>query len=133
MTHKENAASRTVDMFAQAKSMDERPVEVVEEEKGGERVPLEQDVDANREQAFRVQEWTTAAFGRPDAAGNEFRVSFKGEHYYLEKLGKHPGGKSASSYMGLMVHELDLLNLTKVLVAAVREKQSREVPDDGKK
>ncbi len=123
---KPSAASRTVDMFAAPKSQDERPIEVLEEDHKGERVPLEQDVDRLRETAFKYQEWTTKAFGVPEAGGNEYRVSRKGEHYYIETLKKTPGNAGAYGYVGLMVHERDLYNLAAVLVQAVREKQARE-------
>ncbi len=122
---KPSAASRTVDMFAQPPPMDARPIEVVEGEQH-ERVPLEDDVDNLRAEAFKVQAWSTAAFGSPEAAGNEYRVSFKDPHYYVETLAKTPGTRGAYGYVGLMVHERDLLNLTKVLVQAVRDKQNKD-------
>jgi len=124
---KPSAADRTISMFgAQPTTIDERPIEVLEAEPNEARVPLEQDVDRLRENAFLGQEWTTKAFGAPDAAGNEYRVSRKGQHYYLETLAKTPGTSGAYGYVGLMVHERDLYNMVSVLVQAVRDKQKRE-------
>ena len=112
-------------MFSAPKAQDDRPIEVVEEKEKAERVPLEEDVDRLRASAFTGQEWATKYFGLPEAEGNEYRVSKKGQHYYLETLHKF-SGKSAHGYSGLMVHERDLYNLVKVLVQAVREKQASE-------
>jgi hypothetical protein len=127
---KPSAASRTVDMFAAPKPIEERPVEVIENDAHeGERLPLEQDVDRFRDSAFKVQEWTTKAFGQPDAPGNEYRVSRKGLHYLVETLAKTPGSATAYGYVGVMVHERDLYAFVSVLVQAVREKQKREAAD----
>ena len=82
--------------------------------------------------AFQGQEWTTKYFGKPEATGNEYRVSHRGEHYYLEALHKLPNGKEAHGYSGVMVHENDLFNMVAVLVQAVREKQKREASNDAK-
>lgn len=128
---KPSAADRTVSMFgAQPTTIDERPIEVIEEEgHEGERIPMELEVDKFRAQAFQGQEWTTAAFGHLDAPGNEYRVSHKGTFYYVETLGKEAGA-SCSRYVGLMVHDRDLYALTTVLVQAVRDKQAREAKKD---
>lgn len=127
---KPTAADRTVSMFTGQTPIEERPIEVIEEAPHeGERVTMEQDADRMRSVAFQGQEWATKAFGEPDAEGNEYRVSFKGSHYYLECLAKTPGARSAYGYVGLMVHERDLLNLTKVMVQAVRDKQAKDVPN----
>jgi hypothetical protein len=122
-TKKPSAADRTISIFA---APAEPTIEVLEEEEKGERVPLEEDTNRLRNNAFLAQEWTTKAFGEPDAEGNEYRVSHKGSHYYLETLHKLPGGKTAHGYSGLMVHERDLYAVVTVLVQAVREKQKNE-------
>lgn len=129
VTKKPSAASRTIDMFGGPPK--EATIEVIEDDEKGERKPLEDDADRLRENAFKGQEWTTAAFGKPEATGNEYRVSHKGEHYYLETLHKLPGGKTAHGYSGLMVHDRDLYNLVRVLVEAVKEKQKREASNAG--
>lgn len=124
---KPSAASRTVDMFGTVGPMDTRTAEVIEqEEKAGERVPVEDDADRMREVAFKGQEWTTKYFGSKDAPGNEYRLSHRGAYYYLETILKEVGKPTAYGYTGLMVHERDLMEMTKVMVAAVREKQARE-------
>lgn len=123
-TKKSSAADRTVSMFGEpVQDQDSRAVEAVQEDEKAERVPMEQDADRMREKAFTVQEWTTAAFGKPEAVGNQYRVSKRGEYYYVETLSKKPGAKEAYGYVGLMVHENDLFNLTEVMVRAVRDKQ----------
>lgn len=109
---KPSAADRTVDMFA-------APTPVVEErEERGERVPLEEDVNRLRDQAFTAQEWTTSMFGKPEATGNEYRMSLRGEHYYLETLHKIPGAKESHAYSGLMVHQSDLPKVVSAIAAA---------------
>ncbi len=128
---KPSAADRTVDMFSATpapRPIDEREVEVIVSDEKAERVPMELEVDRYRAQAFLGQEWTTAAFGSLDAPGNEYRVSRKGAHYYVETLAKAPGapGGQAYGYTGVMVHDRDLFALTTVLVQAVRDKQKRE-------
>ena len=121
---KPSAADRTISMFGAPVPVQELPV-VPEAEETKERVPLEQDVDNLRDRAFKGQEWTTAAFGIPDADGNQYRCSLMGGHYYLETLAKQ-GSKPAYGYVGLMVHERDLYAVTQVLVQAVRDKQKKE-------
>lgn len=121
---KPSAAERTVDMFG-ANAHEPKP-EAIEEEVKAERVSMDEDADRMREKAFRVQEWSTAAFGKPEAAGNQFRVSYKNRHYYVEKLHRVAGKTESHGYTGIMVQEEDLLSLTKVLVEAVREKQKRD-------
>ncbi len=120
---KPTAADRTVNMFTGTTPIDDRPIEVLESEEKAERVPFEQDADRLRDIAFRGQEWTSKAFGEPDAEGNEYRVSRKGSHYYLETLHKLKGAATVHGYSGLMVHENDLFSVTAVLVQAVRDKQ----------
>lgn len=124
-TKKPSAADRTVDMFAAPKAIDSREIEVIEGDEKAERIPMELDADANRARAFQVQDWTTAAFGHVDAPGNEYRVSLRGVHYYVETLAKEPGAP-CSRYVGIMVHQRDLLALTAVLVQAVRDKQKKD-------
>ena len=115
-------------MFA-ARAAEEVPIEVIEEEEKAARVPMELAANECREQAFKVQEWTTAAFGKFEAPANEYRVTRKGEHYYVETLSKQKGSTSAYGYVGLMVHERDLFALVTVLVRAVREKQREDAPN----
>lgn len=102
------------------------PEAIEEQEKEGERVSMEEDADRMREQAFVGQEWSTKYFGSREAPASEYRVSLRGEYYYLETLSKAHGQVSAYGYVGLMVHESDMYNLTACLVKAVRDKQSRE-------
>ncbi len=124
---KQSAADRTVDMFAAPQPMEERPVEIVEEDAHqGERVSVEEDADHYRDAAFKFQEWTTKAFGKPEAEGNEYRVTYKAQHYYVETIRKTPGAATAYGYVGIMVHESDLFSLTAVLVQAVRAKQDAD-------
>lgn len=123
MARKPSAADRNVDMFAKA------PVEAaqdVPEDARGERLPIDQDVNRMREQAFQCQEWTSKYFASDLADGDEYRVSLKDHHYYVETIKRQPGKESAYGYTGIMVHERNLLNLTSVLVAAVRAKQKKE-------
>lgn len=89
-----------------------------------DRVPLEQDVDRMRARALEVQAWTSKAFADPDAEASGFRVSYQSPHYYVEVLRKDPY-KPAYGFTGLFVHERDLLNLTTVLVQAVRDYQAK--------
>lgn len=122
---KPSAADRTMGLFGSPPAIDEREIEVIEEEtKAGERVPVELDADRARAVAFKGQEWTSKYFGSFEAPGNEYRVSKKGPYYYLETILKEPGKPTAYGYTGLMVHERDLMGMTKVLVAAVRAKQA---------
>ncbi len=118
---KPSALLRTIDLFAE-------PAPVVEErsEIEGERLPIEQDVDRMRDNAFKGQEWTSKYFARLDAPGSEYRVSHKGDYYYVESVMKTQGGATAYGYTGIMVHASDLLNLTQVLVQAVRDKQAKD-------
>ena len=124
---KPSAAERTLGLFGQPTVIQEREIEVIEEEaKEGERVDVEQDVDRMRESAFRGQEWTSKYFGSYDAPGNEYRVSHKGEYYYVETIMKEVGKPTAYGYTGVMVHDRDLESLTLVLVAACRAKKAAE-------
>lgn len=121
---KPSAATRTIDMFAPVRAQDEREIEVLAPEEKGERTTVEEDADRMRETAFKGQEWTTKYFGSVVAPGNEYRLSLRGQYYYLETILKEQGKPLAYGYTGLMVHERDLLEMTKVLVAAVRAKQA---------
>jgi hypothetical protein len=117
---KPSAADRTISMFGAPAPIEERPVEVVESDvHEGERKTLAEDADRLRGVAFQGQEWTTKLFGKPDAPGNQYRVTLKGEHYYVEAL-------DHARYVGLMIDKRDLYNLVTVLVQAVRDKQARE-------
>lgn len=122
---KASAASRTMDMFQTVQPQEAVP-EVIQAEERGERVPLEEDSDRCRENAFKGQEWTTKYFGKPEAPGNEYRMSFRGEHYYLETLSKLPGGKTVYGYSGLMLHERDLFAVANLIVLAARGKKERD-------
>lgn len=116
-------------MFAAPGNMDQRgDAEATVEEAKADRVPLEQDLDNLREKAFTAQQWATAAFGIPDAGGNQYRVTFHQGHYYVETVRKE-AGRPAYGYVGVMVHERDIYALTQVLVQAVREKQKKESTD----
>ncbi len=130
---KPSAADRTLNMFGAAPKEEERPIEVLEEEAKAERVPLEQDVDRLRANAFLAQEWTSRAFGDPESFGNEYRVTYKNKFYYLESLSKVQGSGSAHGYTGVMVHERDLFNMVAVLVQAVRAKQAADALAAGRK
>ncbi len=125
MAKKTSAAERTVDMFAapktEAAEFAEAAANAEAEAAKDERLPLEQDVNALRENAFKVQEWTTTFFGLPEAEGNEYRCSKSGNHYLLERLAKAPGAKEAHGYMSYMIPESDLPSVVKVLVQAYRE------------
>lgn len=124
---KPSAADRTLGMFGQPPAVEEREVEVLDEEaKEGERIPMEEDVDRMREKAFQGQEWTTKYFGKYEGPGNEYRVSKRGEYYYVEAILKEIGKPTAYGYTGIMVHERDIMELTKVMVAAVRAKQAED-------
>ncbi len=124
---KPTAADRTINMFSKATPIEERPIEVLpDDEKLDDRVPVEQDVDRRREAAFTGQEWTTKFFGVPEAEGNQYRMSKRGEFYYLEMLHKLDGVRTAHGYTGVMVHERDLFSMATVIVAAVRAKQHED-------
>ena len=129
MARKPSAAERTVGLF------EAPPVEKAEPEertvKDGERVSLEADVDRMRAKAFEAQEWTTANFGTPEAQGNTYRITKKGDVYYLEILSKGVRAQAAHGYTGIMVHAADLYNLATVIVSAVRAKQAAERGQDG--
>ncbi len=124
---KPTAADRTVNMFEVARP---EVIEAVDDDEKAERLPMEQDADRIRDKAFAGQEWASKFFGLPEAEGNEYRVSLKGGHYYLETLHKLPGGKTAHGYSGLMVHERDLYAVVRVLVEAVKAKQKKESPSN---
>lgn len=122
---KPSAADRTLGMFGQPPAAEEREIEVIEEkEKDGERRTVEEQADHSREKAFIGQAWATKYFGSFEAPGNEYRVSHKGQYYYVESILKEVGKPTAYGYTGVMVHDRDLMELTKVLVAAVRAKQA---------
>lgn len=127
MAKKPTAADRTMGLFGQPPAVEEREIEVLAPEvKDGERKSVEEDADRMRDVAFKGQEWTSKYFGSYDAPGNEYRVTHRGEYYYLETILKEVGKPTAYGYTGIMVHDRDLMELTKVLVAAVRAKQAAE-------
>ncbi len=119
---KPSAADRTVSLFQ------EPQIEAPQDEEKSERQTLEESTAEGQERAgaFLGQSWATKFFGIPEPHGNQYRVSFKDHHYYLEKLSKLPGMALAHGYTGLMVHENDLLPMVTVLVQAVRDKQAKE-------
>ena len=100
--------------------------ETIEEAERAERVSMEADADRMRNVAFKGQEWTTKFFGTPEAPGNEYRLTHRGEYYYLETLGKLPGGKEAHSYAGHMLHERDLFAVARVFFEAAKAKKESE-------
>jgi hypothetical protein len=130
MAKKPTAADRTMGLFGQPPVVDEAKAlaeaEVLAPEEKGERVPVEQDADRMRDAAFKGQEWTSKYFGSFEAPGNEYRLTQRGPYYYLETILKEVGKPTAYGYTGVMVHERDLMELTKVMVAAVRAKQAKE-------
>ncbi len=127
---KPSPADRTLGLFGNPPRADDREIEVLEpEQKDGERVTIEEDADRMRDVAFKGQEWTTKYFGSPEAPGNEYRLSLRGRHYYLETLLKEPGKPTAYGYTGLMVHERDLEAMAKVLVAGYRARQAKLTED----
>lgn len=127
MAKKPTAADRTMGLFGQPPAVEEREIEVLAPEvKDGERKSVEEDADRMRDTAFKGQEWTSKYFGSYEAPGNEYRVTHRGDFYYLETIMKEVGKPTAYGYTGVMVHDRDLLELVKVLVAAVRAKQASE-------
>jgi hypothetical protein len=125
---KPSAADRTVDMFAQVGPMDTREAEAIQDDEKTDRVSMEEDADRMRLKAFQGQEWASKCFAQIDAPGNEYRMSRHGDHYYLETILKELGKPLAYGYTGVMVHKRDLLEMTKVCVAAVRALQALEKP-----
>lgn len=127
-TKKPSAAERTVDMFSQPQ-LDKSAVqaaEVILEAEKADRVPMEQDADRLRQGAFTGQEWTTAAFGAPEAESDQYRMSLKGNYYYLEHLSYEPGKPGARAYTGVMIHEKNLYAAATVIAAAARAKKASE-------
>lgn len=123
-TKKPSAASRTVDMFSRENADVIETAQAVAnaeaEAEKAERLPLEADADRLRDQAFKVQEWTTAAFGCCDADAAQYRMTRRGDVYYLEGLGYAKGVPHASSYTGVILHKKDLFNAATVIAAAAR-------------
>ncbi len=113
MTKKSSAADRTCDMFATK----ERVIEVLEEPLDAGRVGHIADADRLRDNAFTVQAWTSKNFGFQDKE-NAYRLTHRGEHYYLESV-------SESRYVGLMVHEKDLIAVATVFVGAARARSGK--------
>jgi hypothetical protein len=122
---KPSAADRTVDIFTKTTAVEAATaaLEDVQEDARDGFVPIEANADNNREKAFQVQEWATKAFGRPADSEEtaEYRLTLKGDHYYLEELASEPGAKTAHKYAGLMIRRQNLVNLTKVLAEAARK------------
>jgi hypothetical protein len=121
---KPSAGARTVDMFSGKTQLEatEAAAEVVAEAEKGDFVPIHQAVNDYREQAFKVQEWTTKYFGRPEETEkDEYRVSRKGDHLYLEHLKKAPGSKTNYGYAGYMFHKNNFINAARAMAEAARE------------
>lgn len=119
---KSPAAERTLSMFAVPEPIQ---AENIASEDKSARVPIEQDIDALRDTAFKYQEWSTALFNKGDSEGNEYRMSRKGDHYILQTLCR-VAGALPHGYAGVMVHKRDLIAMTKVMVLAARELQTEE-------
>lgn len=120
MARKLPTADRTVDMFTGKTVAEEAlPIEVIEEEPKAEFEPMEARADGYRERAFQVQEWTEKHFGKPEGTGNQYRVSRKGDVFYLEEL-KRIGDKSFYGYVGLMLHGPNFLQATRLMAEAAR-------------
>lgn len=102
----------------------EAPVEAAPEDapasEKAEFQPMEDRADGYRESAFKVQEWTTANFGKPEALGNDYRVTKKGQWFYLEELKRGEKG-TVYGYAGLMIHEDNFLTAARVIAQAARE------------
>lgn len=133
---KPKAADRTVDMFSGKTHMDE----VAEAERiatgadlkgeaDAERTgaSMEQKVEAWRDKAFEVQEWSSRLFPHdPDSREKtQFRVTRKNGYCYIERVYSGGDGKSISAYAGLMVHEEDFEGLVKVVVEAYRKSKDK--------
>ncbi len=135
-TPKPSAADRTISLFGSPQasgSEPEREIEVIADDvKDGERKTLEEDADRLRDNAFKGQEWTTKFFGRPEANGNEYRVTRKGDFFYMETLSKKPGTRDAYSYTGVMIHVDDFFNFATPIVHAARalKAEKKSEPND---
>lgn len=131
-TKKHTAADRTISMFGGQTTVEERTAAAVAAEaeavegKERTRTSVEEDVNRLREAAFTTQEWTTKHFGSFEAPGNEYRCSKRGSYYFVETIMKQPDAPAAYGHTGVIVHERDIMELTKILVAAVRAKQASE-------
>ncbi len=110
---KPSAADRTVDMFAPKAP----EIEVLEEPLDAGRVGHIEDADRLRDNAFTVQAWTSKTFGFQDKE-NAYRLTHRGEHYYLESV-------SESRYCGMMIHERDLIAVATVFVGAARARSGK--------
>jgi hypothetical protein len=118
---KKTASERTISMFTHNTEREPPPMPEAEvEEQKAERVAIQDDCDRNRENAFNVQEWTTSAFGQPDAKSTQYRMSKKDKFYYLEELRFEQGKHNAYGYTGVIIHERDLLAAAGVVVEAAK-------------
>lgn len=120
MAKKASAADRTIDMFSGKTAAETvaAAIEQVETEERPEFEPMEARADGYRDRAFQVQEWSTSLWGKPTGE-NQYRVTRKGDTFYLEEL-KTRGG-SYYGYAGLMLVGKDFINAVKVLAEAARE------------
>lgn len=122
VTKKPSAAERTVDMFSAPPAHQEIEPEAIDEEPKADFEPMEKRADGYRDRAFKVQEWTTKAFGDPTVGDtNDYRFTRRDEWYYLEELGKKPDGKTYYKYAGLMLHKNNVIPMAMVVAAAARE------------
>lgn len=119
MARKAPAELRTVDMFTGKTAIEEAVPEQLPEEARPDFEPMEERADGYRERAFQVQEWTDKHFGKHEGEGNQYRVSRKGDVFYLEELKRH-GTKSFYGYAGLMLHGQNFLQATRVMAEAAR-------------
>ncbi len=120
-TKKPSAAARTVDLFSGKTAVEEAVPEPIEADDRPDFEPMEERADGYRERAFKVQEWTTNVFGKHEGEGNQYRVTHKGDMFYLEELKRGPDNKSFYGYSGLMLHEKNFLNAARVIAQAARE------------
>ncbi len=95
------------------------PVEPVPEYIESEKGDRSDTHDRLRDNAFKVQEWTSKSFGIAPGPANEYRVSLRNGFYYLECV-------SDSRYCGLMIPEADLFNIAGVITTAARSKKAKE-------
>lgn len=113
MTKKVKAEDRTISFLSGKTTEEERAeaeriaanADIKETEKSTE--TIEQAADRWRASAFQGAEWTTKYF--PNAKkGREYRLTRKGDWFYLEKI---HGGDTAYSYAGVMFPADDVQKL----------------------
>lgn len=124
MKRKPPAPDRTIDIFS-GKTKEEERLEAERIRDGldnlaetKEYVSLEESADRCRERAFEMQQWVSDNFGKPEAEDNQYRVSIKGGHFYLDATKNNKAG--AYAYSGFMFPVEDLPKLASVIVQATR-------------